>query len=38
MTADLHTLSDTICDRVIYDAYTLKIEGESMRKRNGVRP
>lgn len=27
-----------ICDRIIYDAYTLKIEGESMRKRNGIRP
>ena len=32
------TLADAICDRIIYDAYTLKIEGESMRKRNGIRP
>ena len=32
------TLTDAICDLIIYDAYTLKIEGGSMRKRNGIRP
>ena len=28
-------LADAICDRIIYDAYTIQIEGESMRKRKG---
>lgn len=27
------TLADAICDRIIYNAYTIQIEGESMRKR-----
>ena len=30
------TLADAICDRIIYNAYTIQIEGESMRKRNGI--
>ena len=29
-------LADAICDRIIYDAYTIQIEGESMRKRKGI--
>ena len=27
------TLADAICDRIIYNSYTVQIEGESMRKR-----
>ena len=30
------TLADAICDRIIYNAYTIQIEGESMRKREGI--
>lgn len=30
------TLVDAICDRIIYNAYTVQIEGESMRKRMGM--
>ena len=30
------TVADAICDRIIYDAYRVKIEGESMRKRNAI--
>ena len=30
------TLADAICDRIIYTAYTIQIEGESMRKRKGI--
>ena len=30
------TLADAICDRIIYNAYTVQIEGESMRKRMGT--
>lgn len=30
------TLADAICDRIIYDSYTIKIEGDSMRKRKGI--
>ena len=29
-------LADAICDRIIYDAYTIQIKGESMRKRKGI--
>ena len=30
------TLADAICDRIIYNAYTVQIEDESMRKRMGM--
>ena len=30
------TVADAICDCIIYDAYRVKIEGESMRKRNVI--
>ena len=30
------TLADAICDRIMYNAYTVQIEGESMRKRMGM--
>ena len=30
------TLADAICDRIICNAYTVQIEGESMRKRMGM--
>ena len=30
------TLADAICDRIIYNTYTIQIEGESMRKRKGI--
>lgn len=26
------TLSDAICDRIVYDSYIIRIEGDSMRK------
>lgn len=29
-------LADAICDRIIYNAYTIQIEGASMRKRKGI--
>ncbi len=29
------TLSDAICDRIVYDPYAIRIEGDSMRKRRG---
>jgi DNA replication protein DnaC len=30
------TLADAICDRIVHNAYTVTIFGESMRKRNGI--
>ena len=30
------TLADAICDRIIYNAYTIQNEGESMCKRKGI--
>lgn len=30
------TLADAICDRIVYDSYTIRIEGDSMRKRKGI--
>ena len=31
------TLADAICDQIIYNFYTIQIEGESMRKkRKGI--
>lgn len=30
------TLADAVCDRIIYNSYTIQIEGESMRKRKGI--
>jgi DNA replication protein DnaC len=30
------TLADAICDRIIYDSYTIRIEGDSMRKLKGI--
>ena len=30
------TLADAICDRIIYNAYTIQIEGESMCKRKVI--
>ena len=31
------TVADAICDRIVHDSYTIFIEGESMRKFNGIR-
>lgn len=30
------TLADAICGRIVYNAYTIQIEGESMRKRKSI--
>lgn len=30
------TLADAICDRIVYDSYVIRIEGDSMRKRKGI--
>lgn len=30
------TLADAICDRIIYDSYTIIIKGDSMRKKKGI--
>ena len=30
------TLADAICDRIIYDSYIIRIEGDTMRKRKGI--
>ena len=31
------TLADAICDRVVHDSYAIMIEGESMRKKKGIK-
>ncbi len=30
------TMADTICDRIVYNAHTVKIEGDSMRKKAAI--
>lgn len=30
------TLADAICDRIVHNSYTIKIEGNSMRKRKSI--
>lgn len=30
------TLAEAICDRIVHNSYTIKIEGNSMRKRKGI--
>jgi len=30
------TLADAICDRIVHNSYTIKIEGDSMRRHNGI--
>ena len=30
------TMADAICDRIVYNAHTIKIEGDSMRKRTAI--
>jgi len=30
------TLADAICDRIVHNSYTMKIDGDSMRKRKGI--
>jgi len=30
------TLADAVCDRIAHNSYTITIEGDSMRKRNGI--
>ena len=30
------TMADAICDRIIYNSHTVKIEGDSMRKRGAI--
>lgn len=30
------TLADAICDRIAHNSYTIKIDGDSMRKRKGI--
>lgn len=30
------TLADTICDRIVYDPYIIRIDGDTMRKRKGI--
>lgn len=31
------TLADAICDRIVHNSYTILIEGDSMRKHNGIK-
>ena len=30
------TLADAVCDRIVHNSYTIKIDGDSMRKRKGI--
>ena len=30
------TLADAICDRIVYDSYVIRIDGDTMRKRKGI--
>ena len=30
------TLADAICDRIVYDSYVIRVEGDSMRKHKGI--
>ena len=30
------TLADAICDRIVYDSYIIRIEGDTMRKHKGI--
>ena len=30
------TVADAVCDRIVNDSYTIKVDGDSMRKRNGL--
>lgn len=30
------TLADAICDRIVHNSYTIKIDGDSMRKQKGI--
>jgi DNA replication protein DnaC len=30
------TLAEAICDRIVHNSYTIKIEGKSMRKRKSI--
>ncbi len=31
------TIADAICDRIVHDSYTIMIEGDSMRKKKGIK-
>jgi DNA replication protein DnaC len=31
-----YKLADAICDRIVHNSYTIKIDGDSMRKRKGI--
>jgi DNA replication protein DnaC len=30
------TLADAICDRIVYDSYMIRVDGDTMRKRKGI--